>query len=60
MHTTHTFVTLTVSKQTYDEIKKKLMKADYTHVLTEVHHPNQKPQECIDMHGIGLVKETLT
>lgn len=42
---THTYAVLEVSKQTYREIKEKLITAGYTHVFDD---------DIIDMNGIGL------
>ena len=48
---THTFVTLEVSKETFEEIAKKLITADYLHTFHET-----EGGRVIDMHGIGLVE----
>lgn len=45
MRSTHTFATMEVSQATYDEIKQKLLEADYHHAFVDGH---------LDMHGIGL------
>lgn len=50
---THTFVTLSISKEAYEEIKQKLLAADYNHVFVYDFNDN----EAIDMHGIGLTEE---
>jgi len=46
--TTHSYVTLEVSAIAYEEIKKKLLAADYGHTI------NASGE--IDMHGIALVR----
>lgn len=46
LSTTHTYVILEVSQQTYDEIKRKLEKAGYHHTFM--------PDGEIDMHGIAV------
>jgi hypothetical protein len=46
---TYTYVTLAVSEAAYEEIKAKLIAADYGHTI------NEKSE--IDMHGIALVME---
>lgn len=43
---THTYVVLEVSKPAYDEIKSKLVEAQYQHAF--------EPTGEIDMHGIAL------
>jgi hypothetical protein len=48
MRTTYTMVKLEVSKQTYEEIEKKLKDAGYDRAFVE---------EGIDMHGICLAPE---
>ncbi len=47
---THTFAILNVSKQTYNEIKRKLKKAGYE---------NSFDGDVIDMHGIALKIKTV-
>lgn len=44
---THTFATLQVSAEAYDEIADKLKDAKYDHAFVD---------DAIDMHGIGLVR----
>lgn len=44
---THTYATLEVSAEAYDEIKRKLEDAGYQHAFID---------GAIDMHGIALVK----
>lgn len=44
---THTFATLQVSAEAYDEIAGKLKSAGYDHAFVD---------DVIDMHGIGLVR----
>jgi len=44
---THTFATLKVSNQTYEEIEKALREAGYEHAFVD---------GAIDMHGIGLLR----
>lgn len=46
---THTYVTLPVSENTYNEIATKLRKAEYNHVFNG--------DGVIDMHGLALVRE---
>lgn len=53
MRTTHTFVTLEVSEETYNEIYEKLAKAEYHQAFLE-------NDTLIDMHGIALVKKQRT
>ena len=53
LRSTHTFVNLAVSKETYEEIKQKLLAAGYNHAFNY----NRDEEETIDMHGIGLIKE---
>lgn len=45
MRSTHTYVTLEVSQETYDEVRRLLLAADYQHVFHD---------GLIDMHGIAL------
>ena len=47
---TYTHANLEVSESAYEEIRAKLLEADYRHAIDEKEH-------CIDMHGIALVKE---
>lgn len=47
---THTFVTLGVSKRTFEEIRKKLEAAAHGHAITD-HHAYGK---VIDMHGLAI------
>lgn len=47
---THTYVEMAVSEEVYDEIRKKLIEADYTHAI----HDDEGG--ALDMHGIALVK----
>ena len=49
MMATHTYALLAVSRAAYDEIKAKLLAADYGHAI------NEKGE--IDMHGITLIDE---
>jgi len=44
---THTYAVLAVSKEAYDEIRKKLLQAGYEHAI------NRDGE--IDMHGIALL-----
>lgn len=53
LRSTHTFVTLVISPEAYEEIKQKLLAAGYNHSF--VYDFND--EETIDMHGIGLVEE---
>lgn len=48
--TTHTYVTLDLSAAAYDEIRKKLEEAEYSHAFHE--------DGCIDMHGIAVAKDS--
>jgi len=49
MRSTHTYVTLPVSRTTYDEIAEKLRAAGYDHAFDA--------DGLIDMHGIALEVE---
>lgn len=49
LNSTHTYATLEVSAEAFDEIKKLLHEAKYDHAFDGA---------CIDMHGIGLVRGT--
>jgi hypothetical protein len=51
---TYTVATLPVSASTYDEIERKLLKADYGHVFTR---DRGGRSERIDMTHIALVRE---
>ena len=48
---THTFATLEVSRQAYDEVAGLLREADYAHCFID----EGDPAGPIDMHGIALV-----
>ena len=48
MRSTHTIAHLDVSREAYQEIAAKLMRAGYDHAFL--------PDGVIDMHGIGLVE----
>lgn len=48
---TYTYAALEVTPAVYDEIATKLRDADY-------HHAFDKDTGAIDMHGIGLVRES--
>lgn len=50
---TYTYAILEVSKQTYNEIKDKLLEAGYGTAI----HKESNGKEVIDMHGIALKKE---
>jgi hypothetical protein len=50
---THTYAILEVSPKAYDEIKKKLIAAGYTHAITGA----GREKEVVDMHGIALQKK---
>jgi hypothetical protein len=52
LRTTHTLATLPVSKETYNEIKSKLVEAEYQHTFIKT-----GSGEMIDMQGIALVEE---
>ena len=49
---THSFATLEVSKETFDEISSKLREAKYDHSFIE--------DDLIDMHGIAIKEEKKT
>jgi hypothetical protein len=49
---TYTYVILEVSKQTFDEIKRKLTEAEYEHVFHD-----DDDGLVIDMQGIALQEE---
>lgn len=49
LRTTHTYSVLQISRAAYDEIRGKLMEADYGHALHREHG-----FELIDMQGIAL------
>lgn len=51
---THTFVTLSISPEAYEEIKQKLLAAGYNHVFI---YDRNNDDERIDMQGIGLIEE---
>lgn len=53
MRSTHTFVTLEVSQETYNEIYEKLAKAEYHQAFFE-------NDTLIDMHGIALIVKERT
>jgi len=46
---THTYAVLRVSRQTYDEIARRLREAGYGHAFVPV-----TGETLIDMHGIAL------
>lgn len=50
MRSTHTYATLAVSQETYDEIAGYLRAADYGHAFIV----ERGERNVIDMHGIGL------
>lgn len=50
LHQTHTFVTLGLSKLAYDEIRMKLLDAEYDHAFQY----KDTPDELIDMQGIAV------
>lgn len=52
MTSTHTYALLEVSKETFEEISKKLSSADYRHAFHDL--PEGR---VIDMQGIGIVSE---
>lgn len=54
LRTTHTFAILELSSQAYEEIKKKLLEAGYSHAIME-----DGGREVIDMHGIGVQMEKI-
>ena len=47
---TYTYVTMDVSPAAYEEIKQKLIAADYGHAL----HEDREDGVLLDMHGIAL------
>lgn len=49
MSATHTYAILEVSKRTYREVRKLLLKADYSYAID-----SDEDGEVIDMHGIAL------
>lgn len=49
MRTTHTYVTLELSRAAYDEIKGKMLAAKYQHAINA--------EGEIDMHGIAVTAE---
>lgn len=53
IRSTHTYVTLGVSAQTYKEIRDKLVAADYGHTFLK----DMDNDEVIDMRGIALQEE---
>lgn len=56
IRSTYTYVELEVSREAYDEIRRKLIAADYDHCF-EI--GDQKPEGSgpIDMHGLALIPE---
>ena len=50
---TSTFATLEVSRACYEEIKAKLIGADYRHAIGQLYGG----QEMLDMDEIALIKE---
>lgn len=50
MRSTHTYAILEVSQSAFDEIKAKLVEADYGHAFSQ-------DGKTIDMHGIALEAE---
>lgn len=52
---THTYAILELSPESYNEIKEKLMEAEYNHVF----HENESGT-VIDMHGIAVACEKCT
>lgn len=49
LKTTHTYTVLQISRAAYDEIRGKLLDADYGHALHR-----EDGFELIDMHGIAV------
>lgn len=49
---THTYVLMDLSPSAYNEIKKKLLAAGYSHAVHEAHDG-----ERLDMHGIAVTME---
>lgn len=49
LRTTHTYAVLQISRAAYDEIRGKLLEADYGHALHR-----EEGFELIDMRGIAL------
>lgn len=46
---TYTFAIMEVSKETYEEIKRKMIEAGYDHAFVDM-----SDGPIIDMHGIGI------
>ena len=51
---TYTYAILVVSKDAYQEIKEKLIQAEYGQVFTK---DSADDRELIDLHGIALKEE---
>ena len=49
LRATHTYAVLQISRAAYDEIRGKLLDADYGHALHR-----EEGFELIDMHGIAV------
>lgn len=50
---THTYSVLDLSPVAYEEIRGKLLAADYHHAF----HQDMDGRDVIDMHGIAVAKE---
>lgn len=57
MRTTHTFAELAISARAWDEIAGLLRDAGYQHAF-QIEVREGRPDETIDMHGIGLTKRS--
>lgn len=51
MRTTHTYVSMEISRACFEEIKQKFLGAGYTHAIMPARYGEE---ETLDMHGIGL------
>ena len=50
IYSTHTYAVMDVSDETYDEIRDKLVEANYEHTF----HEDSDGNELLDMAGIAL------
>jgi len=55
MRMTHTYATMAVSPEVYNEVKMKLEAAGYQDQIHEQRGPGEQP--LLDMHGIALEHE---
>ena len=53
LRSTHTYALMEVSRDTFNEIRDKLLAVDYRHAIHEPEDENQSVR--LDMHGIALV-----